>query len=136
MNRKVIAQIVVCLVVLFALGSICGYAVSDRVVRVRQARAQPLEWADRWMERRIAEDFARLSVTPEQEAALRPVYERLLSDFKVIQQESAQKVTDAFKRHRVDTWKQLTPAQREIFRQANLDRASRRAPNSNSPDEQ
>ena len=84
----------------------------------------------------MAQDFARIDATPEQQAALRQSYDRLLSDFNAIQQESAQKVTDAFKRHGLDMWKQLTPEQREIIRQTNQERVSRRAANSNTPAKQ
>ena len=64
--------------------------------------------------------------TPEQQAALRQSYDRLLSDFNAIQAEASAKVTEAFKRHGLETWKQLTPKQREVMRQTNQERLQQR----------
>jgi len=133
MKTKLISQIIITLVVLFGLGGLCGYAMSARIHSGRPAWTQSQKWAERWLEHRMTQDFARIDATPEQQAKLKPSYDRLLSDFNAIQQESAQKVTDAFKRHGLDMWKQLTPEQREIIRQTNQERVSRRAANSNSP---
>lgn len=127
MNAKPVLKVVSCLVALFVMGSVCGYAVSGRVTRSRPAWTQTQAWAERWLEQRMAQDFARIDATPEQQAKLKPSYDRLLSDFNAIQQESAQKVTDAFKRHGLDMWKQLTPEQREIIRQTNQERLNRKA---------
>jgi Spy/CpxP family protein refolding chaperone len=133
MNAKPVFKVVSCLVALFVMGSMCGYAVSSRVTHGRPAWTQSQEWAERWLEQRMAQDFSRIEATPEQQAQLKPSYDRLLSDFNAIQRESAQKVTDAFKRHGLDIWKQLTPKQRETLRQTNQERVSRRAANSNPP---
>ena len=133
MNAKPVFKVVSCLVALFVMGSMCGYAVSSRVTHSRPAWTQSQEWAERWLEQRMAQDFSRIEATPEQQAQLKPSYDRLLSDFNAIQRESAQKVTDAFKRHGLDIWKQLTPKQRETLRQTTQERVSRRAANSNPP---
>jgi Spy/CpxP family protein refolding chaperone len=127
MNAKPVLKVVSCLVALFAMGSMCGYAMSARIHSGRPAWTRSQQWAERWLEQRMAQDFARIDATPEQQAKLKPSYDRLLSDFNAIQQESAQKVTDAFKRHGLDMWKQLTPEQREIIRQTNQERLNRKA---------
>jgi hypothetical protein len=128
MKSKLLTQIIISLVVLFGIGGLCGYAMSARVHSGRPAWTRSEEWTRRWLEQRMAQDFARIDATPEQQAKLKPSYDRLLSDFNAIQQESAQKVTDAFKRHGLDMWKQLTPEQREIIRQTNQERLQRKAP--------
>ena len=128
MKTKLISQIIVTLVVLFGLGGLCGYAMSVRIHSGRPAWTRSQQWAERWLEQRMAQDFARIDATPEQQAKLKPSYDRLLSDFNAIQQESAQKVTEAFKRHGLDMWKQLTPEQRETLRQTNQERLQRKAP--------
>lgn len=127
MKSKLLTQIIFSLVVLFGLGGLCGYAMSARVHSSRPAWTRSEEWTRRWLEQRMAQDFARIDATPEHQAKLKPSYDRLLSDFNAIQQESAQKVTDAFKRHGLDMWKQLTPEQREIIRQTNQERLNRKA---------
>jgi Spy/CpxP family protein refolding chaperone len=136
MNAKPVLKVVSCLVALFVMGSMCGYAVSSRVTHGRPAWTQSQKWAERWMEHRMTQDFARIDATPEQQAKLKPSYDRLLSDFNAIQAEASAKVADAFKRHGLEMWKQLTPEQREIIRQTNQERVSRRAANSNPPAKQ
>jgi len=133
MNNASKLRIITCLALLFTLGGVCGFATSRQFDPSRPAWTRSPQWAERWLERRIAEDFARLEVTPEQEARLRPIYDRLLSDFNAIQQESQQKVTDAFKRHGTDLWKQLTPEQRERQRAHQQTRAQRKAATTNAP---
>jgi Spy/CpxP family protein refolding chaperone len=133
MKTKLLTQIIITLVVLFGLGGLCGYAMSARIHSGRPAWTQSQQWAERWLEQRMAQDFARIDATPEQQAKLKPSYDRLLSDFNAIQAEASAKVAEAFKRHGLDMWKQLTPEQREIIRQTNQERVSRRAANSNPP---
>ena len=48
------------------------------------------------------------------------------SDLNAIQAEASAKVTEAFKRHGLETWKQLTPKQREVMRQTNQERLQRK----------
>lgn len=126
MKRKLITQIIISLAVLFGLGGLCGYAMSSRVHSGRPAWTRSQQWAERWIERRMAEDFARLEATPEQQAALRASYERLLSDFNAIQADASVKVAEAFKRHGADMWRNLTPQQRETLRQTNQERLQQR----------
>jgi len=128
MKTKLITQITVSLALLFGLGGLCGYAMSARAQSGRPAWTRSQQWAERWIEHRMAQDFARLDATPEQQALLRPSYEQLLSDFSAIQAEASAKVADAFKRHGTEMWKQLTPEQREILRQTNQERLQRHAP--------
>jgi len=127
MKTKLITQITVSLVVLFGLGGFCGYAMSNRVQSGRPAWTCSQEWAERWIEHRMAQDFARLDATPEQQAALRSSYEQLLSDFNAIQAEASAKVAEAFKRHGTEMWRNLTPEQREVLRQTNQERLQRKA---------
>jgi hypothetical protein len=126
MKTKLITQILVTLVVLFGLGGLCGYAASVRISSRRPPWNRSEEWASRWIEHRMAQDFARLEATPEQQEVLRQSYERLLSDFNAIQAESSAKVAEAFKRHGTDMWRNLTPEQREILRQTNQERLHQR----------
>lgn len=126
MKTKLLTQIIVSLLVLFGLGGLCGYAMSARVNSGRPAWTRSEEWTRRWIEHRMAQDFARIEATPEQQAALRQSYERLLSDFNSIQAEASDKVTDAFKRHGTDMWRNLTPKQREVMRQTNQERLQQR----------
>jgi len=128
MKSKLLTQIIISLVVLFGIGGLCGYAMSARVHSGRPAWTRSEEWTRRWIEHRMAQDFSRLEATPEQQAVLRESYEYLLSDFNAIQAEASAKVTNAFKRHGLDMWKQLTPKQREVLRQTNQERLNRKAP--------
>lgn len=93
MKTKLLTQIIVSLVVLFGLGGLCGYAMSARVHSGRPAWTRSEEWTRSWIEHRMAQDFARIEATPEQQAALRQSYDRLLCDFNDIQAEAAAKVT-------------------------------------------
>ncbi len=124
MKTKLLTQIIVSLVVLFGLGGLCGYAMSARVHSGRPAWTRSEEWAQRWLERRMQSDFAAIEATPEQQAVLRQSYDRLLSDFNAIQAEASAKLTEAFKRHGADMWRQLTPKQQESLRQINQQRKS------------
>lgn len=126
MKTKLLARILFSLVALFGVGTLCGYAMSNRVQSGRPAWTRSQEWAERWIEHRMAQDFARIDATPEQQAALRSSYEQLLSDFNAIQAEASAKVSEAFKRHGTDVWKELTPEQREILRQTNQERLQQR----------
>jgi Spy/CpxP family protein refolding chaperone len=128
MKSKLLTQIIISLVVLFGIGGLCGYAMSARVHSGRPAWTRSEEWTRRWIEHRMAQDFSRLEATPEQQAVLRESYEHLLSDFNAIEAEASTKVTNAFKRHGLDMWKQLTPKQREVLRQTNQERLNRKAP--------
>jgi len=129
MTSKSILKIVACLTALFLLGSVCGYATSGRLAP-RANYPRSTQWAERWLEKRMAEDFQRLAATPEQQEELRPIYHRLLNEFNAIQAESAEKVTDSFKRHGRDIWMQLTPEQRSEFQKLNQERRTRvSAPN-------
>ena len=116
MKSKLITRIVVSLVVLFGLGGLCGYAMSTQIHKARPGWTQNPDWTRRWIERRMAEDFARIGATPEQQEQLRSSYERLRTDFNAIQAESSAKVRDAFRRHGAELRRQLTPEQRELLR--------------------
>ncbi|RFC41655.1 MAG: hypothetical protein DVB23_003365 [Verrucomicrobia bacterium] len=130
MNSKSILRIVACLTALFLLGGVCGYATSGRL-DPRPSYPRSTQWAERWMEQRMVEDFQRIGATPEQQDELRPIYGRLLAEFNAIQEESAQKVSDSFKRHGRDVWMKLTPEQREEFQKVNQERRNR-APKSSA----
>ena len=125
MNWKSVLKIVVCLTALFLLGSVCGYATSGRIATRPAYPRDSSQWAERWLQQRMAEDFARLGATPEQQEELRPIYNRLLTEFNAIQAESAQKVAASFKRHGRDIWMQLTPEQRDEFQKLNQERRAR-----------
>jgi hypothetical protein len=129
MNVKPVVKVVSCLTGLFLLGSVCGFAMSGRVAAARQPAAAPLggggQWVERWLDRRMVADFALIQATPGQQEALRPAYQDLRADFAAIQQEAAGKVAESIKRHRLAVWAQLTPEQRQAFRQSNQERRLR-----------
>lgn len=129
MNVKPVVKVVSCLTGLFLLGSVCGFAMSGRVAAAREPSATTAvgggQWAERWLERRMAADFAAVQATPGQQEALRPAYENLRADFAAIQREAAGKVAESIKRHRLAVWAQLTPEQRQAFRQSNQERRLR-----------
>lgn len=128
MNTRQVLKVIGCLLLLFVLGSVCGYALSGRMPRPRASWMASKPWAERWLQQRMTQDFERLGITTEQEAKIRPVYDQLLADFNAIQRESQQKVADAFRRHRTEMRKHLTPEQREQLRQWLLDRPTERTP--------
>lgn len=127
MKKKLITQIAATLLLLFSLGAVCGFVTSSRLQSGRPAWTKSEEWARRWIDRRMRQDFTRLEPTPEQQAAMRESYERLLSDFNAIQADASEKIAEAFKRHGTNVWRQLTPEQRESLRQLNQERRSRQA---------
>ena len=121
-----VVKVVSCLTGLFLLGNVCGFAVSGRVAAARgPAAVGGGQWVERWLERRMAEDFATIQATPEQQELLRPTYEHLRAEFSTIRQEGAQKVAEAIKRHRQEMWAKLTPEQRKALLQSNQERRSR-----------
>jgi hypothetical protein len=126
MRTKLLTQIILTLALLFGLGGFCGYAMSTRIHAPRPAFGQGKEWAARALERRKTEDFARLGATPEQQAVLGPIYDKLLSDLQGIQTEAAAKVAQAFRQHNTEVWNSLGPEQREIYRQSVRERLQKR----------
>jgi Spy/CpxP family protein refolding chaperone len=121
-----VVKVVSCLTGLFLLGNVCGVAVSGRVAAARGS--VPIgggQWVERWLDRRMAEDFATIQATPEQQEQLRSTYGHLRADFSTIRQEAAQKVAEAIKRHRQEMWAKLTPEQRKAFLKSNQERRSR-----------
>jgi len=126
MKKKLITQIAASLLLLFSLGAVCGFSASSRIQSGRPAMTKSEEWARRWIDRRMEQEFARLDATPEQEAALRASYEQLLSEFNAIQAEASEKVAEAFKRQGGQMWKALDPERREILRQIRQERRDRR----------
>jgi hypothetical protein len=116
MKKKLLIQIILTLVVLFGLGGLCGYTVATRLGAGRPAWARSPEWAQCWLQVRMKMDFDAIEAAPEQQVELRPVYDRLLADFKSIQAEAESKLREAFIRHGRDLEGKLTPAQREAYR--------------------
>lgn len=127
MNVKPFVKVAFCLTGLFLLGSVSGFAVSGRVAASRGSSSAHIggQWIERWLDRRMAGDFAAIQATPEQQEQLRSSYQDLRADLTVIRQESAQRVAEAIKRHRQEVWTKLTPEQREVFRQTYQERRSR-----------
>lgn len=131
MNVKPVVKVVSCLTGLFLLGSVSGFAVSGRVTAAREPAATTAvgggggQRVERWLDHRMAADFAAVQATPELAEALRPAYENLRADFAAIQREAAGKVAESIKRHRLAVWAQLTPEQRQAFRQSNQERRLR-----------
>jgi hypothetical protein len=125
MKTKLLTQIIVSLAVLFGLGGLCGYAMSSRVHSGRPAITRSQQWAERWIEHRMAEDFELLDATPDQQARMRASYEKLMSEFNAIQAEASKQITDAFKRHNTELMKQFTPEQRQLYLKARQERRGR-----------
>lgn len=125
MNAKPVLKIASCLIALFLMGSMCGYAVSGRIGGKGASFPHLTQWAERWLEQRMEQDFAAIQATPEQQEKLRPLYDHLLNDFKVIQHEAAQKVTESFKNHNRELRDQLTAEQRDAMQKLNQERMGR-----------
>jgi hypothetical protein len=124
MNWKPITKIVSCLLTLFLLGGACGYAIAGRASKSRLPGGRG-SWAERWMERRIAEDAEFVGLTPEQQTELRPLYDRLVAEFNAIQQEASEKVGRSVKRMNRDILERLTPEQQQAYRALTKERTSR-----------
>ena len=92
---------------------------------IRASYPRSTQWAECWLEQRMAQDFAAIKATPEEQEKLRPVYEHLLEDFKTIQKEAAQKVTESFKQHTREVRDQLTAEHREAMQTLNQERLGR-----------
>lgn len=122
MKTKLVTQILVTLVVIFGLGGLCGYAMSGRFHSGQPSQTQGSPWAKRWVEKCMADDFAAIHATPEQEEVLKPVYEALLQDFQAIQQEAAARVGVALRARGREIGMKLTPAQLEAFQQSHRQR--------------
>jgi len=125
MILKPVVKVVSCLTGLFLLGNVSGFAVSTRVAAARGPAAFGGQWVERWLDRRMAGDFATIHATPEQQEQLQPAYEHLRADLGAIRQEAAQKVAEAIRRHRQEVWTRLTPEQRKAFLQSNQERRFR-----------
>jgi hypothetical protein len=126
MILKPVVRVVSCLTGLFLLGNVCGVAVSGRVAAARgSVPSGGGQWVERWLDRRMAADFATIKATPEQREQLRPTYEHLRADFITIRQEAAHKVAEAIKRHRQEMWANLTPEQRNALLRSNQERRLR-----------
>ncbi len=122
MKSSSIAKVTVCLIALFALGGVCGFAVSTRQLTSKTTRAQ---WEERWIERRLSEDASRLSLTPEQLEKARPLYSELLTDIRKVREEAALGVADAVKKQSRGLWHQLTPEQQKEFMKLGEERRAR-----------
>jgi hypothetical protein len=128
MNVKPAVKVVFCLAALFLLGSVCGFAVSGRVVAARgpaETGSAAPRLIERWLDHRMANDFAAIQAAPEQQEQLRPSYETLRADLAAIRQEAAQKVAEAIRRQRMEMVTKLTPEQRQAFRQSIQERSAR-----------
>jgi hypothetical protein len=109
-------KVAACLATLFLFGGVCGFAMSGWIVGRWTTRTNAA-WTERWLERRVAEDFATLQPSSAQQAQLRPLYHQLVADFVAIQQDSAQRVNDAFRRFNREVRGKLTSEQREAMRE-------------------
>jgi hypothetical protein len=110
--RKI--RVIAYLVLLFAAGTALGLGWSQMK---RPAWTQSPEWAQRWLERRMRSDFEAIKAAPEQQAELRPLYDQLLADFRVVQQEAEGKLNAAFGRFGLEMSRKVTPEQLEILRE-------------------
>lgn len=116
-------KVILCLFALFAFGAASGIGIAKTV---QPSRVAQRAWSEQmWLERRFAEDVKRLDLTAEQQTMLRGQYDELASDMRVIRDETAKKVRDVFVKRGTEIYRQLTPAQREEFRQLNEERRAR-----------
>ena len=126
MNVKPVMKVSLCLAVIFLLGSVCGVAMSGRVTPApKPALVGGGPWIERWLDRRMAGDFAAIQATPQLQEELRSSYDDLRTELNSIRQESAKKVAQAIGRHRQAVWAKLTPEQRKALWQSNQDRRLR-----------
>jgi Spy/CpxP family protein refolding chaperone len=126
MNVKPLLKVSLCLAGIFLLGSVCGVAMSGHVGAARRPTvAGGGQWIERWLDRRMANDFAVIQATPEQQQELRGTYDDLRADLDNIRQDAKERVTAAISRHRQNLWAKLTPEQRKDLWQATQDRRLR-----------
>lgn len=107
-------RVVLYLSLLFGAGIALGVAGSQAR---RPAWTQSPEWAQRWLERRMKNDFAAIAATPEQQTELRPLYDQLLTDFRAVQTEAENGLNAAFGRFGIAMSQKVTPEQLEMLRQ-------------------
>ena len=127
MNMKPFLKVSLCLAGIFLLGSVCGVAMSGHVGSSRRPAmvGGGGQWIERWLDRRMANDFAVIQATPEQQEELRRSYDELRAELDGIRLEAKERVTDAIARHRQSMWAKLTPEQRKTLWQATQDRRLR-----------
>ncbi|MBN8457249.1 MAG: hypothetical protein J0M04_05345 [Verrucomicrobia bacterium] len=127
MNMKPLVKVSLCLAGIFLLGSVCGVAMSGHVGPAHRPAvvASGGQWIERWLDRRMANDFAVIQATPEQQEELRRSYDELRAELDGIRLEAKERVTDAIARHRQTMWSKLTPEQRKALWQATQDRRLR-----------
>ena len=123
-------RVVLYLLLLFAAGTACGLGWAEAR---RPAWTRGPEWARRWMDHRMKLDFEAVQATPEQQAALRPSYERLVTEFSTVQVEASAKLNQAFVRHGFELMQTLSPEQVEAYKKLNQRLNQKRGARSPSP---
>ena len=113
-------KVIICLFALFGFGAASGIGITRTVQPSRIAQGAWSEQA--WLDRRFAEDCQRLNLTPEQRETLRGQYDGVASEMRVIREETAKKVRELFVRKGTEIYRNLTPAQREEYRELNNER--------------
>lgn len=115
MKQKLILLITCSLAGLFAFGGMCGYALAaHELPRFGEGQALPKS-EEVWLERRYQETVERVALSPDQAAKLRAHYRTLAADIRVIREETGQRLTAAFARHREAVLPDFTPEQRKRY---------------------
>ena len=107
------------LTALFTFGGVCGFAVATRRMANPTVRAQMEE---RWIESRQREDAARLKLTPAQVEQVRPGYQQLLADVRLVRETAGQGLIDAGAKQSRSLWLQLTPEQQQEYQRLTEER--------------
>ena len=122
MTRTATPKVILCLIVLFLLGGVCGYSFSNRQV---ERPSSKVRWEEQWLDLRQREDIARLKLTPEQVAQARASYDQLLADLRKVREQTAHGIFRAVSAQGQALSQQLTPEQRDGFQKLTEERRAR-----------
>jgi hypothetical protein len=127
MKRKLILQILGCLIGLFVIGGVCGYALAARVSGQSQETAPLPKSESIWLEKHYQETVTRVGLSPEQAEKLRGHYQKLTSEIRTIRENTSHQLGEAFGRHKEAVLPDLTHEQREQYEALVSERRAARA---------
>ncbi|MDQ3623601.1 MAG: hypothetical protein M3463_14105 [Verrucomicrobiota bacterium] len=102
------------LLVLFALGGVCGATFTKH--RGGWGRGSRGPATDAWVERWFGQTSARLQLRDEQVATLRPIVAQMQQELHELQRETAARTADIVKQSGRQMWDVLDATQRERYR--------------------
>ncbi len=105
-------KIIASLSAIFVLGGLSGAAITSAL---KPHRAEAIE--NKWAGRTLEEYRERLKLTPGQIAKLRPEFEKTGAELRSVRQETVEKLRAIIKANSSLVMRELTPNQRETFKQ-------------------